>query len=310
VRFSLHWLLPLACVLLACDTRPDGRGSPAEPAVRAPAATTRETAPAALSAAGPIVLMWQVQQTGPDGDFALLKSLGVTAVQASRLASWPDAEVSAYLDGAAREGLAVIVYLGIFRQGTGADCAYTEAASRFIASWKSHSAIFAWHSLDEPAGHGITADCQRALYRAIKRQDPERPVMLSTNNADDESYAKYFAEDAFDIYEVHKYVNPRPDDAQRRLIELLRAHRTGDYPVIVTLRAYNAPHKPLRREMTSGSFREQYEFFIEEPGLTRNFGFYGWDLSPNRGIKNDPEIRADFVAFMEARLREPGQRLR
>jgi hypothetical protein len=254
--------------------------------------------------------MWQVQQSGPQGDFALLKSLGVTAVQASRLAGWPEAEVRGYLDGAAREGLAVFVYLGIFRQGTGADCAYDEQAHRFIETWKSHPAIFAWHSLDEPAGHGISADCQRALYRAIKARDPKRPVMISTNNADDESYAKYFAEDAFDIFEMHKYVNPRPADAQRRLLELLRAHRTREYPVIVTLRAYNAPRKLLRRAMTAGSFQEQYEFFIERPGLTRNFGFYGWDLSPNRGIKNDPEIREDFAAFMEARLREPGQRLR
>ena len=258
----------------------------------------------------PVVLMWQVQQSGPAGDFALLRKLGVNSVQASRLASWPASEVQAYLDGAQSSGLRVFVYLGVFRKGQGADCRYTDEALRFIRTYKEHPAIFAWHSLDEPAGHGISRECQRALYRTIKELDPGRPIMISSNNDEPHDYARYFAEDAFDIYEMHKYVNPRPADPQRRLLELLRTHRTRNYPVIVTLRAFNAPHKLLRREMTPGSFREQYEFFVASPGLTPSFGFYGWDLSPNRGIKNDPEIRSAFMDFMEARLREPGQRLR
>ena len=247
----------------------------------------------------PVVLMWQVQQSGPAGDFALLRSLGINAVQSSRLATWPATEVQAYLDGAERAGLKVFLYLGVFRQGTGADCRYADEAARFVREWRSHPAIVAWHSLDEPGSNHISRDCQRALYRAIKALDPGRPVMLSSNNDDSRDYDRYFAEDAFDIFELHKYVNPRPAEAQARMLDLLRTKRRREYPVIITLRAYNAPHKPARLPMTEDSLQEQYRYFISGPAITRNFGFYGWDLSPNRGIKNDPAIRRSFDALME-----------
>jgi hypothetical protein len=301
-----------AVCLLSCGPGPARTDAEAndEAAVARDVAPAPTAAPAAAGEAEPIVLMWQVQRTGPAGDFAVLRRLGVNVVQASQLASWPPGDVRAYLDGAQREGLRVIVYLGILRVGSGPGCGYAPAALRFIDEYRAHAAIFAWHSLDEPAGHGIAPDCQRALYRAIKSRDPGRPVMISTNNDDEDAYRAYFAEDAFDIYEMHKYVNPHPAEGQRRLLDLLRSHRTRDYPVIVTLRAFNAPHKPLRLSMSEGSFEEQYEFFIAAPGVTRDFGFYGWDLAPNRGIRDDPAIRGAFTAFMERRLREPGQRLR
>ena len=102
--------------------------------------------------------------------------------------------------------------------------------------------------------------------------------MLSSNNDDAGDFDRYFAEDAFDILEIHKYVNPRPAAAQERMLALLRTRRTRGYPVIITLRAYDAPHKPARLPMVEGSLLEQYRYFIEGPGLTRNVGFYGWDL--------------------------------
>jgi hypothetical protein len=199
----------------------------------------------------------------------------------------------------------VFAYLGIFRQGTGADCRYSEEAERFVRAWRSHPAIYAWHSLDEPGSNHISRDCQRALYRAIKSLDPARPVMLSSNNDDAADFDRWFAEDAFDIFELHKYVNPRPAAAQERMLGLLRTRRTRDYPVIITLRAYNAPGKPARLPMTEDSLREQYRYFIDGPALTRNFGFYGWDLSRNRGIKADPAIRRMFDDLMGDLAREP-----
>lgn len=288
-------LVSLGLALASCDPGPVVRAPPQAPAaMRAP----ESTAELAAVAAEPIILMWQVQQSGPAGDFEILRSLGINAVQASRMATWPEGEVRAYLDGARQNGLKVFAYLGIFREGTGADCRYSEGAEKFIRAWRSHPAIFAWHSLDEPGSNHIAPDCQRALYRAIKALDPGRPVMLSSNNDDAGDFDRWFAEDAFDIFELHKYVNPRPADAQERMLQLLRTRRTRDYPVIITLRAYNAPHKPARLPMTEDSLREQYRFFIEGPGLTRNFGLYGWDLSRNRGIKSDPGIRRMFDDLM------------
>jgi len=295
VRKLRFLLVSLGLALASCDPGPVVRAPPQAPAaMRAP----ESTAELAAVAAEPIILMWQVQQSGPAGDFEILRSLGINAVQASRMATWPEGEVRAYLDGARQNGLKVFAYLGIFREGTGADCRYSEGAEKFIRAWRSHPAIFAWHSLDEPGSNHIAPDCQRALYRDIKALDPGRPVMLSSNNDDAGDFDRWFAEDAFDIFELHKYVNPRPGDAQERMLQLLRTRRTRDYPVIITLRAYNAPHKPARLPMTEDSLREQYRFFIEGPGLTRNFGLYGWDLSRNRGIKSDPGIRRMFDDLM------------
>jgi hypothetical protein len=293
---KLRFLLAsLAFSIVACDpgvaTRETAHPLPAARELRPPA-------PAVAVADEPIVLMWQVQQSGPAGDFELLHSLGVNAVQASRMATWPEADIRAYLDGAARSGLRVFAYLGIFREGTGPDCKYKDEAAQFVRTWRAHPAIFAWHSLDEPGSNHISRDCQRALYRAIKALDPGRPEILSSNNDDAGDFERWFAEDAFDIFELHKYVNPRPAAAQERVLGLLRTWRTRDYPVIITLRAYNAPHKPARLPMTEDSLREQYRYFIESPGLTRNFGFYGWDLSRNLGIKNDPSIRRMFDDLM------------
>lgn len=296
-----------ACFLLSCVQGPDPAGLAAGVGREPPPAATAAT----QSAAGePIVLMWQVQQSGPRGDFALLRGLGINTVQSSRIATWPPDEARGYLDAAEREGLRVIAYLGVFREGTGPGCGYAPPAMRFIDEFRDHPALFAWHSLDEPAGHRIAPACQRALYEAIKRRDPSHPVLVSTNNDDEADYDGYFAEDAFDIYEVHKYVNPHPAAAQGRMIELLRARRTRDYPVIITLRAFNAPHKPLRLDMREGSLDEQYEFFIAKPGITRNVGFYGWELAPNRGIRDDPGLRDAFAAFTARRLRDPEARLR
>jgi hypothetical protein len=295
VRKLRFLLVSLHLALASCDPGPVVPAPPQAPAaMRAP----ESTAERAAVAAEPIILMWQVQQSGPAGDFEILRSLGINAVQASRMATWPEAEVRAYLDGARQNGLRVFAYLGIFREGAGADCRYSVEAEKFIRAWRSHPAIFAWHSLDEPGSNHITPECQRALYRAIKALDPGRPVMLSSNNDDAGDFDRWFAEDAFDIFELHKYVNPRPGDAQERMLQLLRTRRTRDYPVIITLRAYNAPHKPARLPMTEDSLREQYRFFIEGPGLTRNFGLYGWDLSRNRGIKSDPGIRRMFDDLM------------
>jgi Glycosyl hydrolases family 2, TIM barrel domain len=301
VRLTTVFVTLVCGGLAACDGGAPAPASVASGRQPALAQTVPDRRQSPDSEAAPIVLMWQVQQSGPHGDFALLRNLGVNAVQASKLATWPAAEIQAYLDGASSERLKVFVYLGIFREGDGPDCRYSDAGIRFIRTYQSHPAVHAWHSLDEPAGHGISRECQRALYDAIKALDPTRPVMVSSNTDDSDDYERYFDERAFDILEMHKYVNPRPSAAQERLLDLFRAHRSRDYPVIITLRAFNSPHKLARMPMTEGSLTEQYAFFFAEPPLTRNLGFYGWDLSPNKGLKNDPDLRRDFDALM-ARL--------
>jgi hypothetical protein len=246
--------------------------------------------------------MWQVQEDEPNGQFDYLKRMGVDGIQAFRLATWPAEVVEAYFDAAQQSGLKVVVYIGVFREGIKADCRYSDEGLTFIRNYRLHPAIFAWHTLDEPAEHDISKACQRALYVAVKELDPDRPIMLSANNNTSGKYRKFFDESAFDILEMHKYVNPHISSKEKNLVKLFRENRSRDYPVIITLRAFNAPHKPRRKAMVPGSLRDQYDFFVEQSGITPHFGLYGWDLAPNKGIRQLDDLRAEFESFMAERI--------
>ena len=247
----------------------------------------------------PMVFMWQVQSDAPDGDFAYLADQGVSVVMAFRLVTWPDDVVTAYLDGADRAGLTVSAYLGLFRTGEASDCHFSPEGIDFVKRFKSHPAISMWHTIDEPAEHNVGKDCQRNLYRTVKKLDPNRPILMSTNNNTPNKYRKYFTEDAFDILEFHKYVNPEPGLKEEIMLQTFKMFRSSDYPLILTLRAFNSPHKERRIDMVPGSLKTQYQFFIRDPGLTRHFGFYGWDLAPNKGIKAIPELKQEFEDLMK-----------
>ena len=269
-------------------------------------AMAEKSSPATASkrSGGPMVVMFQVQKDAPDGDFDTLAAAGVTHVQSFRLATWPDDIVRPYFDGAAKAGLGIIVALNPFLEGTDGSCRYQDAAFDFIRRYKDHPAHFGWQLVDEPAEHGITAACQRALYKEVKKLDPRPNILVTANNNSRAKYAEFFAEDAFDILEIHKYVNPSPSKAEQRLLDLFVEQRSREYPVIMTFRAFNSPHRERRVDMIPGSLEEQYQFFVVEPGLTRNYGFYGWDLSPNLGIKQLPALRVEFDAFMARRRAE------
>jgi hypothetical protein len=73
----------------------------------------------------------------------------------------------------------------------------------------------------------------------------------------------------------------------------------------VTLRAFNAPRKVKRLDMRPGTLFEQYRFFFEEQKVTRNIGFYGWRLAPNKGIKQIDWMRTEFEEFAERKLKAP-----
>ncbi|MEW6221016.1 MAG: hypothetical protein AB1634_16000, partial [Thermodesulfobacteriota bacterium] len=125
--------------------------------------------------------------------------------------------------------------------------------------------------------------------------DPERPVMLSTNCVTREEFAAFFTEGAFDILEMHAYVNPQVGDRQRQQIASFLAVRRGRYPLIVSLRAFEgAGWQPL----PPGSLAAQREFYRQQQDLTENLGFYGWDLSPNRGLRQVERLRQELLALM------------
>lgn len=276
---SKPWL-PAMALLMACSTK-------------------------AVGLSEPIVLMWQVTGDGIAADFEVLAKAGVNAVQSFSLSRQPQEYVDAYMDAAAKQKLGVVAFVGNFVEGMDGACALSESGVAFVRRYASHPGLAAWHSVDEPANHDVSKECQRRVYARLKELDPKHPVFLSINFTKQSEYDRYFAEDAFDVLDLHKYVNPHVGRGQRSLVTLFKSNRKRAYPVIVTLRAFNAPGKVKRMDMRPGTLLEQYRFFFEEQKLTRNIGFYGWRLAPNKGIRQIDWVRAEFEEFAQRKLKRP-----
>jgi hypothetical protein len=156
-----------------------------------------------------------------------------------------------------------------------------------------------WHTFDEPAGHKIPKSVQEAGYRFVKEVDAAHPVIVTMNASNEREYEDHFTEKAFDVLDVHKYVNPNIARGQMKQVELLKQHKKGRAPVMTTFRAYQGSElKTRRKAMADNTFDEQYDFYVKKSGI-RNIGFYGWALHPNKGISDDPELKEQWIAFME-----------
>ncbi|MBI4653427.1 MAG: hypothetical protein HY752_00270 [Nitrospirae bacterium] len=243
-----------------------------------------------------LVLMWQVQKDISDEDLKFLKEKGVNLVQSFNILKWTEEEIQNYLDRMGKNGMGVIMSIDkapiLNRTASGWSYNYTKAAE-FINRWKNHPSIFAWHICDEPssANKKIPVSLQEEIYRHIKSLDPAGQVFISWNGTVDEHY-NFFSEKAFDMLDIHAYVNDYPGHRQKNLIEIFKRHRTRIYPVLITISVHNRQNRP---KLPSDAVRQQYEFFFKQNNLTRSIGFYGWKLSPNTGIKDDSGLIRQFM---------------
>jgi len=241
-----------------------------------------------------LVLMWQVQKNVPDEDLKLLKEKGINLVQSFPLINWTDEEIKAYLDRMNKQGFGVIMTIVSLSKKYNDTWSFDkEKASAFINKWKDHPAVFAWHAFDEPSNPSkeIPASFQEEVYRFIKNLDPKGQVFISWNGVSGKHYRCCFSEKAFDIFDLHAYVVDYPGFRQRKLINTFIEHKTRNYPVITTISAHNIQRRP---ELPADGVKKQYEFFFKQNNVTRNIGFYGWKLSPNIGIKDDPDLMRQF----------------
>lgn len=243
-----------------------------------------------------IVLMWQVPKNISDEDLQTMKSAGVTTIQSLDMTRWSDDQLSVYLDLAQKHGLKVTIYLGhILDRGDGPDdWSVGTRAESFIQRWKRHNAIAAWHTFDEPkeAKKRASKFSQGTVYKQVKALDPERPVLISTNLVSQKDYEQFFNEEAFDILDLHAYVNSSVSKRQMNLVGFFKQNRKRQYPIIVTMRAFNGPQW---KDIADSSLQEQYNYFVKDSRLTANLGFYGWKLSPNQGISQVEQIRKQFL---------------
>lgn len=238
-----------------------------------------------------IVLMWQVQNDFTDADGQLLKNKHVNTIQSFQVQFWKDDVVESYLRKAQKNGFKVI--MSIDKMINKADDHWVYDSGKmaiFINKWKSHPAVFAWHPFDEAADRKIPASFQEEVYKFIKTIDPQKPVFISWNGTTPASYDCCFSSNAFDILDLHAYVRERIADRQRKLIELYKKHSVAK-PVLITLRAFEGPDW---KRMPADELKEQHDYFFMETNVARNIGFYGWQLGPNKGISQVPDIMQQF----------------
>ena len=152
-------------------------------------------------------------------------------------------------------------------------CKITYEGRVLLKQLSAHSAIYAWHTFDEPYLHkNATAACQRDIYDELKELTPNIPVMISYNNSRSIYYWKNFTPDAADIVDFHRYSNPYPGKQQTALLELAKKNfNLADKTVIVTIRAFNSPDDS-RVPMTSDSLVKSYEHFFIDNNITAYSG--------------------------------------
>jgi hypothetical protein len=237
-----------------------------------------------------IRMMWQVHYYVSDKQLEEFSKLGINVIQSFGIMYWTDVQIKQYLDMALAHNIKVVVYLGGFVRGDGE---YDEKAiQKFIQKWAYHLAIWAWHTLDEPINR-YSKFFQEEIYQFVKSLDHERPIMISFNGGPAYHWKEYFTEKAFDILDIHRYPNPKLDREEELIKGFLKA-RTKNYPVIVTLRAFNGPKWV---DLPSGSIKAQLDLF-KKYNMGDNIAFYGWALSPNVGLNELPDMYSEVKAVL------------
>jgi hypothetical protein len=257
--------------------------------------------PRVLNAAdfpSPVTLMWQVHFDVGAEELKSLANAGVNVIQSFGFAYWNDERIKGYLEKAQRNNMKVIPYLGeFFKRGTTVgEAQFDDDCAAFINKWKDSPNIAAWHIADEPKekSKAVNKYSQGKAYKFVKALDPERPVMISMNLTSQEEYDLFFTPNSFDILDLHSYVNPEISQTQRDLVMLFLKNGPQKITPVITIRAFNGPGW---KDLGEDGLQRQYDFFVKQMNVSKSMGFYGWSLSPNRGIRDVAYIRNQFFSL-------------
>lgn len=112
----------------------------------------------------------------PPGDYGLVKSLGIEAIQAPLQTLMSPEQIQSCLADAQKNSLKVIfgVYGKIFE---------LRQILRTIETYKSHPAIAYWYLADEPDAKGIEPDTIRQITNLVRVTDPKRrPTFITISD--------------------------------------------------------------------------------------------------------------------------------
>jgi len=251
------------------------------------------TAIAPVRALDRYVLMWQVQKTVTDQDLELMKSKGINLIQAFTMPNWREDEIQAYLDKAAAHGMGVIFPLMPLLKVTYTETAFDrERATVLINRWKSHPALFAWHTVDDPTGfkRRFSGAFQEKLYMFVKNLDPKHKVFISGNWAAEKDYACCFNAYAYDIVGIQAYGMNAEAEKENPVDEFLKHHRNSA-PMIITL---------IANDLLPGGLQRQYDDLFKKRELAPNVGFYGWQLNPGKkSFTSSPDMLEQFLKLKD-----------
>jgi hypothetical protein len=144
--------------------------------------------------------------------------------------------IEKYLDAASAAGIQVM--LEPFRDAvrTGDIATVTE----FVRTFKQHPAVFGWYAYDEPniKKREVSPQTLESVYKAIKIEDPERPVAVTFSGGVDARYLNALDIAMSDMY-PSKYGQPEFNnlDKFRELIEV-SASRAKDKEFWPVIQAY------------------------------------------------------------------------
>lgn len=111
-----------------------------------------------------------------------------------------EATIKTYLDAAQAAGMKVLLepYRNKVKNG---DIA---AVNKFIRTFKQHPAVFGWYLYDEPRPSKVSPQTLKSVYKAIKAEEPNKPVAIVFGRGEFASEAKNYW-NAFDIFMVDIY---------------------------------------------------------------------------------------------------------
>lgn len=242
----------------------------------------------------PIELAYGFSETdNQKGDFDLAKEAQFDAVLDYSLLSRNEEEIENYLDLCSQFGFKVFVPLPYYDNET--KILDKDEIERQVEKWKSHSAIYSWYILDEPALHEVTKALQVEFYDFVKSLD-DRPISIAVNGSNSAGKWKtYFTEEAFDILflVVYPYVKGTAQYAELYMnlyISRFLSYKEEDYPVIPVIQAfYDSDENEILNP--KGHLQEMYQIFENHGLVSYGLAFYAWRLGENRvGIREDLSI--------------------
>jgi len=236
------------------------------------------------------------ERTNEYRDFDLVQEAHFNAVLDYILMWQSDEVIEDYLDLCYQYGFKVFIPLPYYDKET--DFLNRAEIERQVNKWKSHSAVYSWYILDEPASNRIPKASQEEFYNLVKSLDT-KPVSIAVRGSNsEEKWQSYFTEKAFDLlfFTMYPYVKGGEKTVNLYMnlcITRFLSHKKRNYPVIPIIQAFYDSNESDYLN-PAGHLQEMYEVFEDYDLVSNGLAFYAWRPGGNQiGIRADTSLYND-----------------